>query len=258
MNVFIDWLLQPPDFRSHAYKSSVKLPTDMSEFIAELVIPFDSRVFRDRLLDSGPREFQDLVADFFRQLGGQVINGNTGADGAIDALWKTPRGDYIIQCKKRRQKVGEPVVREIFGAAAKNVAHGAFIVTTSEFINNAVQFADGVKPQIGLINGKELFNLVTLAMPAVARKFGTGSHRWSGVLGKARRNMVSVPLPGSCGKQDRTPDRQRHKRMGTLSRNGLASVVAHSGQLIQGDVRKWQGTIGQSSPIPKETESPGG
>ena len=37
-------------------------------------------------------------------MGGDVIPGAKGADGAIDLLWRTPEGDYIVQCKNGKTK----------------------------------------------------------------------------------------------------------------------------------------------------------
>lgn len=169
LNNFIDWLLEPPDFRLFAYKHATSEIAPTS-FIDSITRQRPSRIFCDRLLDGTPREFEDLVATFFRQLGGQVVNGNRGADGAIDALWNTPSGDYIVQCKRRKKNIGEPVIREIFGVAANSTARGAFIVVASGFSSNATRFVEGLKPRIGLINGEELFNLMSLVMPTEARE----------------------------------------------------------------------------------------
>ena len=176
LKTFIDWLLEPPDFRLFAYRSDIHEfePTSLIEI---LLRTRPSTLFCDRLLESTPRQFQDLVADFFRRLGGQVVNGKNGPDGGIDALWKTPCADYIIQCKRKRGKTGEPVIREIFGLAAKNTVRGAFIVAIGGFSENATGFAEGLKPQIGFINGEEFFKLLSLVMPTVAQEIQTRTPR---------------------------------------------------------------------------------
>lgn len=101
-------------------------------------------------------------------MGGQTIPGKRGADEGIDSLWETPGRNFIIQCKRRKnQNVGSQVVKEVFGTITKFKVYGAFIVTTAEFTDPAIRFAEELGLHIGFIDGKELFNLLTQITPNV-------------------------------------------------------------------------------------------
>jgi restriction endonuclease Mrr len=169
---FTDWLLSFPGYRRYASLSKELPLQDVNEFAIQIVKQLPHVAFCNKLLQESPRRFQELVGELFRNLGGSVVLGGNNADGAIDVLWKTGMGSYILQCKRWRNKVGEPVVREVCGAAADGTVEvrGCFIVTTSEFTDNAVRFAESVrKPRIGLIDGKELFNLMSQVMPTMVQ-----------------------------------------------------------------------------------------
>ena len=152
------------------------------EFIRFLVTPQPYRLFCDDILrEFTPKEFVGLVSDLFRQLGCSVMTGPEGADEAIDILCKAPEGDYIVQCKKWKAKVGVATVREVYGAAVKYQAKGAFIVTVGEFTSTAADFLIDLRPPpVRLIDGKELFDLMNQHMPTVVADIQDGlweSHR---------------------------------------------------------------------------------
>ena len=150
---------------------------DTYEFVKMLLTPQPYMIFRDILQKFTPKEFVGLVSDLFQQLGGTVMTGPEGADEAIDILFKTPEGDYIVQCKRWKAKVGVPTVREVYGAAVKHQAKGAFIVTVSEFTDTAKWFITDLRPPpVRLIDGKELFDLMNQHMPTVVADILEG--RW--------------------------------------------------------------------------------
>lgn len=172
----IDFLSLPPSWRSHSYKEKMPEISSIGDFMTYLVTKSPNMVFHDQLLTLKYRDFESIVGQLLSKLGGNVIQGKRGADGTIDLLWNTPGGNYIIQCKKWKSKVGEKIIREVYGAAMKFNANGAFIVTTSEFSANAVNFAEDLSPKLGLIDGKELFNLMSLLIPTVVEDITEG--RW--------------------------------------------------------------------------------
>ena len=148
---------------------------DFSEFMHYLVTPQPYMVFCDILRKFTPKEFVSLVADLFREMGGNVTLGAAGPNEVIDILCKTAEGDYIVQCKKWKAKVGVPVVREVFGAAVKRQAKGVFIVAASEFTSTAVDFLIDLRPPpVRLIDGKELFDLMNQHMPSVVADIQEG------------------------------------------------------------------------------------
>lgn len=166
--VFLNWLLQPLKSKRSAHTSLQRpLSENNAQFIESLVRPLPYHVFCDKLLGESPKYFEELIADFLRRLGGQVIPGVRGADGAIDLSVKTPQGDYIVQCKRWKNKVDVAVVREVYGVASKLEAKGAFVISVSEFTDTAAYFSENLNPPVGLIDGRELFYLMTQIMPSV-------------------------------------------------------------------------------------------
>jgi len=129
-------------------------------------------LFCDKLREFTPQEFVSLVSDLFRQMGGDTEIGPVGANGAIDIFLG---GDYIVQCKKWKAKVGVATVREVYGAAVKQRAKGAFIVAVSEFTDAANNFLiDLPPPTIRLIDGKKLFDLMNQHIPSVVADIQEG------------------------------------------------------------------------------------
>lgn len=157
--------------------SEDQITGDMQEFIRSLLRPQPYRIFCDKLLKLTPKEFVRLVSDLFRQMGDNVMTGPEGADEAIDILCKTPEGDYVVQCKRWKAKVGVPTVREVYGAALKHRALGVFIVTVSKFTPKARGFiVDLPPPPVRLIDGEKLFDLMNQYMPTVVADIRDG--RW--------------------------------------------------------------------------------
>ena len=160
--------------------SNSKTPNTMEEWIRSLTKPQPYRLFCDLLRKLTPSEFVGLVSDLFQRMGANVKISPAGADEAIDILCKTPEGDYIVQCKRWKAKVGVATVREVYGAAVKCQAKGAFIVTVSEFTDTAENFTIDLPPPVKLIDGKELFDLMNQYMPTVVADIRNGlwkSHR---------------------------------------------------------------------------------
>ncbi len=168
LTIFLDWLLQAPNYRMFAYPSRQPGPEDTEQFIKSLLRPLPHEDFRDKLARYSPKEFERLVANFLQSLGGgQVIAGEQGTDGGIDLKLRTSKGYYIVQCKRWKAKVGVPIVREVYGVATNVQAKGAFIISTSKFTNDAIYYTENLSPRVGLIDGEELFNLMTLFTPTI-------------------------------------------------------------------------------------------
>lgn len=106
------------------------------------------------------QEFEILVGEYFRRQGfGVLDNGGGGADGGVDVvLHKTSgkgKGSYLVQCKHwRALRVGVQPVRELYGVMAAHGAVGGFVVTSGDFTEEALRFADGLA--LTLVNGKTL------------------------------------------------------------------------------------------------------
>jgi len=106
------------------------------------------------------REFEELVGEAYRRQGYSVReNSGAGPDGGIDLVLKKDGNTYLVQCKQwRSMKIGVKVVREIYGLLAAKHAHGAIIITSGMFTQEAKSFAAG-KP-IDLVEGRQLADLV--------------------------------------------------------------------------------------------------
>ena len=102
------------------------------------------------------QEFEILVGEYFRRQGFSVTdNGGGGADGGVDVVLQNGPDSYLVQCKHwRALRVGVQPVRELYGVMAAHGVTGGFVVTSGEFTQEAVRFADGIA--LTLINGKTL------------------------------------------------------------------------------------------------------
>ena len=82
-----------------------------------------------------------------------------GADGGIDLSLRKDGKLHIVQCKQwRRSKVGVSIVREMFGVLTASNAVSVYVVSSGNFTNDAIKFAQGLP--IELINGDKLLELI--------------------------------------------------------------------------------------------------
>jgi hypothetical protein len=105
-------------------------------------------------------EFEAFVATLFENEGWQTSLTARGADMGIDIEMHRPDDGKraIVQCKKWKGNVGQPVVRDLYGAMHHMSADAGYIVSSSEFTRAAISFAQG-KP-VHLIGGAELLEWV--------------------------------------------------------------------------------------------------
>jgi restriction system protein len=106
------------------------------------------------------REFEQLVGEAYRRQGYRVVeNEGAGADGGVDLWLKKDGLLHLVQCKQwRSQKVGVPVVREMFGVMTAENAASVSIITSGMFTQEAKNFAHG-KP-IDLVDGAQLQQMI--------------------------------------------------------------------------------------------------
>lgn len=106
--------------------------------------------------------FEELIEELFRKLGYRVEGHRAAADGGVDitAISSEPivGGKYIIQCKRQKAPIGEPVVRDLYGVITHENANKGIVITNADFTMAAVKFAEG-KP-IELLNGIALLRLL--------------------------------------------------------------------------------------------------
>ena len=102
------------------------------------------------------QDFEILVGEYFRRQGFSVTdNGGGGADGGVDVVLQDGDDRFLVQCKHwRTQRVGVQSVRELYGVMAAQGVSGGFVVTSGDFTEDAVRFADGIA--LTLVNGNML------------------------------------------------------------------------------------------------------
>ena len=106
-----------------------------------------------------PEAFERLVAKVFAFQGYQVNHVGGTSDHGVDIIVKNAQGErWIVQCKRYRGSVGEPVLRDLYGTLLHEGASGAYLITTGTFTQGAKDWADG-KPII-LQDGEEFVNLI--------------------------------------------------------------------------------------------------
>jgi restriction system protein len=106
-----------------------------------------------------PSDFEEYVARrIFERRGYKALNTPDVKDGGIDVLVTDRNGrQMVVQCKRYKHSVGEPVVRDLYGTMIGNGAISAYLVTTGEITEAARLWAAG-KP-IELIDGQRLVAL---------------------------------------------------------------------------------------------------
>ena len=111
-------------------------------------------------------EFEHLIRGLFdeefKQYGGEVKVTQASRDGGVDAIAFDPDpirgGKIVIQAKRYTNIVGVSAVRDLYGTIVNEGATKGILVTTSNYGNDAFEFAKG-KP-ITLLNGNNLLHLL--------------------------------------------------------------------------------------------------
>jgi len=121
---------------------------------------FDKQKDINSIRDLSWKEFEELIGEFYRRKGYQVIeNEGRGADGGIDLRLKKDGALYLVQCKNwRSYNVGVNIVREMLGVLVAENAYKMIIVTSGKFSKEAVVFAED--QPIELIDGYKLEKLI--------------------------------------------------------------------------------------------------
>ena len=106
------------------------------------------------LLDVSPAEFEDMVVALYNAAGHKAKRTGKSGDHGVDVIVKAKNGeDWIVQCKRWRKPVGEPVIREFYGTLQHEKAHAGAIFALSGFSQPAKEWAKG-KP-IHLYSGED-------------------------------------------------------------------------------------------------------
>ena len=112
------------------------------------------------------QDFENLIRELFQQEfnsnGGEVKITQASRDGGVDAVAFDPDpirgGKIVIQAKRYTNVVGVSAVRDLYGTVMNEGATKGILVTTSNYGNDAYNFASG-KP-LTLMNGANLLFLL--------------------------------------------------------------------------------------------------
>ncbi|MDO9003398.1 MAG: restriction endonuclease [Aquabacterium sp.] len=151
-----------------------------SDLVAQHVVTaYDPyRVVLDQVLELDPKEFEILVGHLLTALGfeGSEVTGKTG-DGGVDATGELNVGNLakvkvFVQAKRYKvgTKINAGVVRQLRQAIPFG-GQGAFI-TTADFQSAAADVAlEPGFPRIGLVNGRQLVDLLIEHWPDIPTEF---------------------------------------------------------------------------------------
>lgn len=112
------------------------------------------------------QDFENLIREIFEKEfnvnGGEVKITQASRDGGVDAVAFDPDpvrgGKIVIQAKRYNNVVGVSAVRDLYGTVLNEGAMKGILVTTSNYGNDAYNFAQG-KP-LTLLNGGNLLHLL--------------------------------------------------------------------------------------------------
>jgi restriction system protein len=138
------------------------------------------------------KRFEQVCAEFFRQLGKLVEVSRRGADGGVDVKVYSNKNqslEHVIQCKAWSYRVGVKEVRELFGVMVHQAAPKAIFMTTSSFSDDALAFAGEQSNKLFLIDGQKFISMIG----------GLPESKRQELLDFATEGDYMTPTCASCG-----------------------------------------------------------
>lgn len=120
----------------------------------------------EEIYNLSSREFEELVAELFRQQGFDVELTPETRDGGCDIIATNSINGIsfmiLIECKKyaKDYRVGVSLVRSLLGVQSDRKANKAVLVTTSSFTKPARQFAERQEHLISLVDINDLMQMI--------------------------------------------------------------------------------------------------
>ena len=106
------------------------------------------------LLALSPSEFENMVVQFFEDMGYNAKRtGSTGDHGVDVEVEGKDNQRWVVQCKRWRGSVGEPMVRDFYGTMQHHKADRGFMISAGKFTQPARTWVMG-KP-ITLYDGEQ-------------------------------------------------------------------------------------------------------
>lgn len=125
----------------------------------------------DDLLVLSPRQFEEMVVELYRALGHDARRTGAIGDHGVDVVVNAKNGEkWVVQCKRWRGNVGEPIIRDFYGVVHHEKADKGTIITTGGYTAKAREWAKG-KP-LTLVDGPQFLKYVKRAREM--KKVGAG------------------------------------------------------------------------------------
>ena len=115
----------------------------LSDFLGLGYVYPDEVMLTDQLRQMTGIEFEHWVADLFRRSGFQVETTQASGDHGVDLRVSRDHRLVVVQCKRWDSAVGEPILRDLYGAMMAANANSGCLVTTGSFTAQAQRFAEG-------------------------------------------------------------------------------------------------------------------
>lgn len=114
------------------------------------------------LMALSPRAFEELAVELYSALGHQARRTGASGDHGVDVVVKAKNGEkWVVQCKRWRGNVGEPVIRDFYGVLHHEKADKGMVITAGGFTQQARAWARG-KP-LTLVDGKQFLTYLKRA-----------------------------------------------------------------------------------------------
>jgi restriction system protein len=147
----IEDALRHAEYQAIKDKEAAEKQRRYDEFVKNLRLP-------QYLQSMHPREFELIVNELYRRMGYNATPTSYIADNGIDGFLEKDGKKVVLQCKRVKGYVGEPVLRDLFGAMHSTHADSALVVTTGRVSDSAKKWANE-KP-ITIVEMSELRELI--------------------------------------------------------------------------------------------------
>lgn len=145
------------------------------------------------LLSLSPTDFENMIVELYTAMGHKARRTGATGDHGVDVVVQASNGEkWVVQAKRWRGSVGEPIVRDFHGVMQHEKADKGAIITTGRFTAQARDWAQG-KP-ITLLEGDEFLQYLKRA-----RGTAKPSTTQTTIPQVPATNAVAAPVCPRCG-----------------------------------------------------------
>ncbi len=103
-------------------------------------------------------DFEVMIVELYNRAGHKAKRTGATGDHGVDIVVEAKNGEkWVVQCKRWRGSVGEPIIRDFYGVVQHEKADKGIVITTGRFTAPAQHWAKG-KP-ISLYDGHMLVEI---------------------------------------------------------------------------------------------------